>query len=253
MAFVLRGCLGIAILIGVPQCCHAATEPAVASVTDEKAESEKTADARPITAKSLYSAIQKLGVKYRKDKNAVENDLRFVNLREEMVKQFGSVSITYRTKIKTVTWKDGVANLTIEWPLPAAEPGNASPIKFSSPAPLELKMDAKEAAAIKPDDWVTFTGTLTLQPKKWGGGVGAASHSQQLFTITHYNLLPNHYSDIVLVPYTSLMNTSCSSALALVLVRRIDVSETLNNWNKTRLQCWALRSLTAALSANLFD
>lgn len=153
-----------------------------------------TKGAKPtaITAKSLHSAMQKAAVKYRHDQNELVNDQRLAAMRQEFVRDFGNPTITYRVKIRRIAWKDGVATLQTNSPMPDVKASNQNPLRFQGPSELELKMEAKEAAGLQPDDWVTFTGTLTLQPGKWGA-VGKSTHSQQQFTISHHKLLPGHF------------------------------------------------------------
>lgn len=193
----VRCWLSLAALAIVTDRSPALADPAIVEGAGKVVEAAQAEPAKPaapptISAKSLHSAMQKAAVKYREDKNKLVNDQRFTAMRDELVKDFGSTSITYRVKIRRIDWKDGVVSLLTHSPMPDVKASNQNPLKFWGPSELELKMEEKEAAALQPGDWVTFTGTLTLQPGKWGA-VGKSTHSQQQFTIHHHKLLPGHF------------------------------------------------------------
>jgi hypothetical protein len=97
-------------------------EEAGDNVDAAEAAAAKPAKPTPITAKSLHSAMQKAAVKYRADKNHLVNDQRFTTMRDELVKEFGNPTITYRVKIRRIDWKDGLVSLLTDSPLPDVKP-----------------------------------------------------------------------------------------------------------------------------------
>jgi hypothetical protein len=142
---------------------------------------------KPDSIKKWLLNVQEVGAKYGKGSTKAETDLRIEALTKEFTNKFDGSVIEFRTRIREVKWKDGVATVTTqdELPLPKS-PTAAMPFSFIR-TPLEFDMDQEQATKIKPGDWLTFKGKLKFHPGKWGN-VGSSTKSQQLYTLRHHFL-----------------------------------------------------------------
>ena len=82
-------------------------------------------------------------------------------------------------------WKNGIAEVYTELELPLdARPNPRQPLRMTRSLPIELDLSQAESAAIKPGEWLVFTGKLIFHPMRVGA-VGRSTNTQQMYDVRH--------------------------------------------------------------------
>ena len=142
---------------------------------------------RPITGARWYASMQRIGAKYRGG-TTVQKQLQRQQLQDELEAMEPAV-VQFTAQVKEVRWKDGIAKVTTTSFLPPIPRGARVPLRMSLALPLEVRMDAEAAAAIRPGTRAQFKGTMKFNPGTTiiiGPGMG----EQQMHTLRHNVLGP---------------------------------------------------------------
>ena len=141
---------------------------------------------KPTSAKKWVSELQRVGREHRKGKTSAATDLVRAKLIKKIAETMDGNSIKFRTKVREVRWKKGIASVFTEATFDAKKT-KRNPIILSRTLPFEIMMTQAEAAAIVPGQRFEFRGKLKFHPGKWGS-VGPSTNSQQLYTIRHESI-----------------------------------------------------------------
>ncbi|EMI41713.1 hypothetical protein RRSWK_05810 [Rhodopirellula sp. SWK7] len=129
-------------------------------------------------------AIQKTGASYRKANTKAATDLERASLIDAIRDEFSGRSLTFRTKIREVRWKNGIAQVLTEPEFLVAKPSLMKPLRIVRSQPFEFEMPQETAVRIQPGTWLKFTGELEFHPRRYGA-VGRSTDSQQMYDLRH--------------------------------------------------------------------
>lgn len=144
--------------------------------------------AEPLPVATWQMRVQTLGAKYRKGDTDAATQLARDQMIEAFTKQWQEpATLQVTATIRNVRWKDGVAEVYTERELGPHKTTPQTPITLSRGTPFQMRMTQEEAGAIKAGATMRFEGTLAFHPRRYGA-VGAATKSQQLYTLRHHYL-----------------------------------------------------------------
>jgi len=150
---------------------------------EEVANSPKRKKRKVVAAKKWFGSLQSIGRDHQKGETVAQTDVARKKLIEEITKKLSGSSIKFRTKVRGVQWRDGIAKVTTQLEF-STKVTKKTPLLIDRSQPFEIVMTQAEAAAIKPGDKFEFQGRLTFHARRWGA-VGTATHSQQMYSLRH--------------------------------------------------------------------
>ena len=172
----------LAIFAGSDVSAYQAAGPKQAEAeSTEKADAPKPA--KPKSAKKWFGELQAVGRKYQKGETIAQTDVARNELIQNITADLDGSSIKFRTKVREVKWKDGIAKISTQLEF-STEVDRRSPLRITRVAPIEIEMTQDEAAKIAPGQRIEFSGELTFHPRRWGA-VGVATSSQQMYSLRH--------------------------------------------------------------------
>ena len=172
----------LVIFAGIDAFAYQAEEPKrTETKTIEKAEITKPT--KPKSAKKWFGELQAVGRKYQKGETIAQTDVARSELIQNITTDLNGSSMKFRTKVREVKWKDGIAKISTQLEF-STEVDRRSPLRITRVAPIEIEMTQDEAAKIIPGQRIEFSGELTFHPRRWGA-VGVATSSQQMYSLRH--------------------------------------------------------------------
>jgi len=144
----------------------------------------RAADSTPVTLPRWCAQMQYAAAKIRPgDSKLKTDDIRTTYIEQIADSQAGR-TLRVRSKVKEVTWKEGVATITIEPEIPKTKPLPRTPLRINRVLNFDIKATKEEALAIRSGAAFELTGVLQFHPRRWGA-VGTATKSQQLYDLRH--------------------------------------------------------------------
>lgn len=126
-----------------------------------------------------YIAVQKFGLQYGKKETEAATKQEYERFIEEFTREFDQQRIKFRTRVKEVRWKEGVAHISTESTLPTQRAKQKS-LNITRTSSFEVKMTEEEAVAIKPGMLFDFDGVLEFQRRIYSG----LPREQALYSLT---------------------------------------------------------------------